>query len=111
MSTLINESLYSESESSKAKSAKAVLRAVVDPDFPEIDVFSSSTSSAKSVESDLDYRQRREKSFKFIKKLRRNTNSNTDPFVTAELSKQSSPFSKDISNLCGWPRICNPTSK
>lgn len=46
---------------------------------------SSSSDSWNTVGSDLDYRQRREKSFKYIKKIRRNTLRNTDPDFKAQL--------------------------
>lgn len=66
---------------------KDIAKKLLDSDCPQIDELSSSSDSSNSVESDPDYRKRRELSFKYIDKLRRNTFRNTDPDIHSKLGK------------------------
>jgi hypothetical protein len=49
------------------------------------DGLSSSADSVKSIESDLDYREKRERSYRIINRLRRKTK--TDIYLSEKLSK------------------------
>lgn len=73
--------------SNGVKTTKDVVKDLLYFKDNKLDELSSSSNSVRSVESDLDYRQKRERSFKMINKLRRKTNADTDPYLSEKLGK------------------------